>query len=749
MTALLSNGLLRASALLSALFLTLMFAGLALTPDAVRRQNAPDQFDARAARERLVRILGDETPHPVDSAAQDVVRETLLREITALGLTPEIRDTFACRPQPRGPLVDCARVRNIIFSIGPSSGPAILAAAHYDSVPAAPGASDDGIGLSVWLEVARALKDESLQRRVIFLFSDGEEPGLLGAYAFANDDPLMASVESLVNLEARGTRGPAVFFESNQPNADAIAAFAAAPRPIANSVMADVYALLSNSSDVTALTRPGLDVINVALIDGLEDYHTPHDTVASQDLRSVQHMGDTALAVTRRLASRSDADVAAPMVYTDIASRVFVYAPSWAGQAALALSFVVALIMFWRAGAQGRWRALAAPIAGLLIAGALAFAAGFLLSMVRPGEAYAFAHPEPTRAWCILCALCGATAAVWIAGGGRNPRLAAAVSMLWLTLIGGVASIFIGGISMLYAIPALIYAAGSLVALAWRPAEWIGIWFAALVMLFVWAPLIYLVELALGFDMPVVFAILSALVLLSWSAPLGAASGDKGGWRAPAALGAAAIACVVLSAVTPDVSAERSRSLNISYFRDYTGDRARVIAGTSQRALPPELAEAFEPEAILPGDLFDTWARPAATEEITPPALHDIVTSGANGERIVRARLVMNGAYRVMLRIPLDARPLRARVNGVETDFADTGGERRDYMNLACQGRACDGAIVEIVLEPSESDADWYVIGQFPGRGSAAAETYRSRRPPSATPIQFGDSTITLSRFGQ
>ncbi|MEQ1490111.1 MAG: M28 family peptidase, partial [Terricaulis sp.] len=193
-------------ALFAGLFAAIMLAGLALTPDPVRANNGEGQFDANAARARLVRVLGDETPHPVDSAAQDTIRDNLLREITTLGFAPEVRDTFACRPQPRGPLVDCARVRNIIFSVGPESAPAVLAAAHYDSVAAGPGASDDGIGLSVWLEIAQMLSREQLTRRVIFLFTDGEEPGLLGAYAFGNDDPLMASVEALVNLEARGSR---------------------------------------------------------------------------------------------------------------------------------------------------------------------------------------------------------------------------------------------------------------------------------------------------------------------------------------------------------------------------------------------------------------------------------------------------------------------------------------------------------------------------------------------------------------
>lgn len=90
---------------LALLFLGFMFTGRLLDPPPVRTQAETGQFDANAARDRLARVLGDETPHPVDSAAQDVVREALRREITALGFRPAVRDAFTCRPQPRGPLV--------------------------------------------------------------------------------------------------------------------------------------------------------------------------------------------------------------------------------------------------------------------------------------------------------------------------------------------------------------------------------------------------------------------------------------------------------------------------------------------------------------------------------------------------------------------------------------------------------------------------------------------------------------------
>ncbi|MEZ5960031.1 MAG: M28 family peptidase [Hyphomonadaceae bacterium] len=735
-----------ALALLVVLFLAVMFAGLALSPDAVRVQNAADQFDARGAQERLVRILGDETPHPVDSAAQDVVREALLREIAALGFSSEMRDTFACRPQPRGPLVDCARVRNVLFSVGPEDAPVVLAAAHYDSVAAGPGASDDGIGLAVWLEVARLLQKERLTRRVIFLFSDGEEPGLLGAFDFARNDPLFGKVESLVNLEARGSRGPAIFFESNQPNADAVAAYAAAPRPIANSVMADVYALLSNSSDVTALTRPGLDVINVAILDGLEDYHTPQDNIASQDLRSVQHMGDAALAVMRRLAHAEDADVATWMIYTDVASRFLIVAPVWAGQAALIICVLITGFAFWRTGAEGRWTALAAPLVVVVGAGALAFAVSFGLSMLRPGADWGFAHPEPARAWCVLLAIFCAVLALMALRSDRDPVQTGAAAMLWFSLIGAGLGFVLSGISILFAVPALVFAAGVLVALAWKPAREVGAWLAGIAVLVIWAPLMFLVELALGFEMAFAFAIVAALILLPCLGLLAQVRGE-GRWRELVAVVAiGAVVSVALSALAPSMSEARPRSLNISYFLNTTDGEARVTAGSAARALPESLVGAFTPERLIAGDRTETWVAPAPVEQIAPPALQDVSVSQENGERVVRARLAMNGAYRMIMRMPMTASPLRASVNGVMTEFSETGGEGGEFMNLACQGRACHGAAIEITLG-ADAREEWLMIGQFPGRATAVSNAMRARRGPTATPIQGGDGTTTLTRF--
>lgn len=732
--------------LLAALFLSFMFAGALLTPPPVRANAGAGQFDAVAARDRLARVLGDETPHPVDSAAQDVVRARLLAEIRALGYVPEVRERFTCRAQARSPTIECGLVRNIIFSAGPEDGPAILAATHYDSVPAAPGASDAGIGIATWLEIARLLRGEALQRRVIFLISDGEEQALLGAQAFASDAE-MAAVEALVNAEARGTRGPAIFFESNQPNADAVAAFQSAPRGVANSVMADIYALLPNSTDVTALRRADLDIVNLALLDGLANYHTPQDSLASFDVRSLQHMGDIALATTRSLAAGPDAARDESYVYTDIASYAFVAAPSIVAQIALGLSLVAAIFAFWRAGAPGRWRAIAAPLLALVCAGLIAAALGFVLGAVRPGESYWLAYPQATRAWCIFAALLAIVAALMVVRAPRNALLIGAAGALWFTLIGFALSFALPGASILFAIPALLYALGVLIAFAWPPAQQIGALLAAALAVLIWAPTLYLIELGLGFEYPFATAVLIALVALP---SLGALTQLQATapWRAGAlVLGAGALVAAVCAFVLPAASLQTPAALNLNYFVNTETGEARVLAGAAARPLPPELAAAanFAPAFTLPGDRAETWSAPVARVSVPAPALTDVTMVIQDGRRVVTARLAMNGAYRATLRIPNTAQPLSIAINGVRTDVAETGGES-DFRNLSCQGRACDGAVLELVLAPAEAGAGpWFIIGQAPGAPALPADTIRAARPATTTPIQFGNATLTLT----
>ena len=216
-------------------------------------------FDANRAHQRLARILGDERPHPVDSAANDAVRERLIAEMRAVGLNPRITDDFACNGR-RGSAVACARVRNLVATIGPAEGRHLLLVSHYDSTPAGPGAADDGIGVATMLEVAMALRGRALARPVTFLINEGEEFGLIGARAFMERDPLAAQVDVAINLEARGVNGPAIMFETSRPNAAAIALYRAAVAPAGRQFALDRPLCFDPQFDRRhRLRRPALD----------------------------------------------------------------------------------------------------------------------------------------------------------------------------------------------------------------------------------------------------------------------------------------------------------------------------------------------------------------------------------------------------------------------------------------------------------------------------------------------------------
>nr|MDQ3077975.1 M20/M25/M40 family metallo-hydrolase [Pseudomonadota bacterium] len=207
----------------AALMIVFAVKDILIRPPSPPPQVAAGAFDTARAAARLKRILGDQRPHPVDSAANDAVRERLLVELRALGLTPAVRERMDCNGRANSRTVSCSLTRNIVATIGPAEGRHLLLNAHYDSTPTGPGASDDGIGVAIMLEIAAQLQRAPPPRSVTLLFNEGEEFGLNGARAFIEGDPLAARVDTLINIESRGVSGPALMFETSTPNGPAIA----------------------------------------------------------------------------------------------------------------------------------------------------------------------------------------------------------------------------------------------------------------------------------------------------------------------------------------------------------------------------------------------------------------------------------------------------------------------------------------------------------------------------------------------
>ncbi len=338
-----------------------------------------------------------------------------MQRLNALGIATELQEGWACDS-----VLACGRVVNIIGRIDGSepAGASVLLAAHYDSVPAGPGAGDDGIGVASILEIARVLRQQPARRHpIILLIDEGEEAGLLGARLFVAGRAEARTVRAAVNLEARGDSGPSLMFETGPATDWALRMFArAAARPMSNSLYYFVYKLLPNDTDFTVFKAAGYEGFNFALIGDVERYHTPQDRLENLDLGGLQHQGQNALAVVQALAM---ADLARPpatgAVFFDVFSRALWHWPaSWSPWLGLALTGAL-LCALWslkrRVGAslQSMVYAFAALMLGW--AGAIV-ASAVLLTLVRafgavpPAAAYSWAaFPTGMHAACIALAL--------------------------------------------------------------------------------------------------------------------------------------------------------------------------------------------------------------------------------------------------------------------------------------------------------------------------------------------------------
>lgn len=260
---------------------------------------------ARAVEERLLAGLG---PHPLGSSENAQLRERLMAELRSLGLSPQLQAQEAC--EQKGP---CSLPVNVIVEIpgregAAGSAPTVLAAAHYDSATRSPGASDDGAGVAALLEVARALKADAdsghaLRHPVLFLFDDGEEVGMIGAKAFMEHHPFAKSIRAAVNIEAHGTSGLSLMFETGPGNLWLMRLYRQhIRRPASGSLFYLVYRIMPNDTDFSIFRRHGVSGFNLANIDHPERYHTASDNLAHANPGTLQHHGDNAMALIRALA---------------------------------------------------------------------------------------------------------------------------------------------------------------------------------------------------------------------------------------------------------------------------------------------------------------------------------------------------------------------------------------------------------------------------------------------------------------
>jgi len=743
-------------AVLLALF---FFRAAPLELDGVRTSNAPDQFDTPRAVERLGRVL-DGTPHPVDSAALDETRARLLQEIRALGYAPELRAHSVCQAMS-GVAARCAFVQNIFFTAGPKDGPALVLAAHYDSVEASPGFGDDGIGLAVWLEVAHHLKREPPSRPVAFLLTDGEETGLLGAQAFVdNQDDYPFTVGRIINLEARGVTGPAMMFETGRPNAALVSDWAkSGARPFSNSMMTAVYELLPNSTDLTVFLNAGFNGVNIAISDGVEFYHTNRDDLAELDRASVQHMGDQALGATRAfLASDWSADASAgDLVYSDIGSRLFVSLPQVFGLVLLGPCFGASAMLLVRPTRSGGWRkldlrALLLPPSLIVASGIAALALQQAISLFRPDTAFWMAHPQAfNMAIFTLTLLLSALALLRIAPGSSRETLYAS-GWFWFLIVGMGLSFAVPGFSMIFLIPGLVFVMAGAAAWLLPRLQLIAYSIASLFLALIFFPLIHLLDVTMGLGMAAMFGVIAALVLAPMLAVIGGIGSGK--LKVALPLGLVSLVASVLTMIAPAYSIKRPLALNFTAHYDIDEGQAAVFAGARAGALPDAIRTQLSVDAHpSPPGAQPGLASKAIAFNPPSPATATVLsdTTADDGKRTIRLQFSAPDARQVRVRIPATDMPLSISFGGAEYPFRINSSEQRiETYVIDIIGRGANDATVEVTLAPKPASSagkmGWLVQGYWT-RLPPDAQQLADARPETAVKIQMGDVSVTTKKL--
>ena len=292
------------------LYKTLAFYCCAILAAAIALEFIPVQeindksspgFSAQRVADDL-RVISKE-PHSIQHPKErKVLGDFLFHRLQQMGGKTQVFE-YDTIPSKIGGKFSYSNVYAEFASPLPDSSSYILLVAHYDSrfrqkvgkdTVFSFGAADDGYGLGVILELVGLALDyrDEWKQGIKVLFTDAEEHNLDGMRsAWQENREIFNDVNLMVNIDARGVKGPALLFETSPGNEKVLDLYSYAKRPQGFSLTTFVYKLLPNNTDFSIVkdTIPGM---NFAVVDNLKYYHTNLDNYSNISLKSIQHYGD-------------------------------------------------------------------------------------------------------------------------------------------------------------------------------------------------------------------------------------------------------------------------------------------------------------------------------------------------------------------------------------------------------------------------------------------------------------------------
>jgi hypothetical protein len=687
----------------------------------------------------------------VASPANRAVKTRLLHELGTAGV--EVQRGTVC-----GVYGSCAFVENVSFRIpGANPGRELLLTAHYDSVAAGAGAGDDGSGVGILLELRRLLqREKQLPHPVTFLFTDGEELGLLGAKLYAQSLPDDAVERVAINVEARGTSGPSLLFDVADSDAALLQRVAPAlTRTFTSSLFPLVYRKLPNDTDLTALRRANVRGVGFAFIGRVDKYHTSGDDHASVHVASVHHQGQSVHEATRALLDpRPLSQADALEVFFDLFGFRVVRLSVVAARSLALVALFVFIISALRARHTRalQLRDLAkGGFAAVLGLGCAAACGGLLEWGLRgsgrlPGPFLA----KQSLGYLAALMLAAATTHSVALLHARVPIAGKLFGTMGLYCVAAVlTAFFVPQACFLFLLPACVSALVAPLGVSHRATSASAPLFA-LATTVLWAPLVLLLGDAIGLTSPLLLTLVLAICVAPIAAAVPPMTTDSSGRRR---LAAAALAWGVVAAtvgafgLAANYSEEVRQRVNIALEVDADSGHSRWLLDAQFGSVPPAWSDVLKLTAVpvSPAAAFlgraDACAGVATT---TPPlAAPEYTLLEATRLDAARVRLILElrslrGAHLFSLLFDLNQTVSMLRVNDAPATLRRTASG--DFLAIAAPPD--DPLRVELVVAPGNFEMQ--LADRTAGFGG---HTLPASRPSETVASQWGDSTVVVRRI--
>lgn len=725
-------------------------------PPVVPASAPASEFSAERAYATLGRFLGPELPHPASSDENAAVRARVMAEFAKLGVKTETYQGTGCRTSAKFGLLICATVTDIIAEVIPGDGKAIVLLAHYDSVPAGPGAADDGSGVATILETVRALKASGAQGKhpVIALITDGEEFGLLGADSFVSNPKFRERVGIVVNVEARGNQGPSLLFQTSPGSEPLIDLYArAVPAYATSSLFVEIYRALPNDTDVTEFLDESLPSLNFAFSENVAHYHTPLDTRANLSLLSLQHHGENMLGVTRALLETDyDALEGGDAVYLSVLGRFLPRMPvGWVLPLALFCFGLMTLAAFLSRGGtitwgQG-WAAIAMPVATLMATGLC----GWLLHYIAQ---LASGMPDPSNAypdWFRMALGFGVFAALLLAARMARGRAAVFGVWLWYGVFAIITAALLPGLSPYFLFP--VMAAAILLLIATRvPGNIEGIWgtvlmgLAAIVPLVIWMGLVAQGETLMGLKLHPLFTIPAAFAALPLVPVLNALDIPRRAWIGSVTVAlAGGVGLAVYAGMQPAYSAITPQPLNINYVEDSAAGTA-AYAADAVAPLPASVKAAAKfgevPESAYPFARGLSYIARVGAPKLPAPQFTVAVQPPSDGGRRVDVAFAGSEQLAQMFFVIPDPANVRAFWMNGRRFTPPEQWKGLEQAVVGCESRDCRNT--RLTFELNSPKAFTLTMAEIRFGLPDFGKFLAAARPNTATTNRIGDSTILI-----